>query len=54
MQYAQAVDDIGVGQVHEAACFIVTTRWPELNWQPASGPATCGFCIARRAMEGKR
>jgi hypothetical protein len=36
-----------VGKVHDTRCFIVTTRWPELDYQPHSGPANCGFCSMR-------
>ena len=43
--YVQAVNGNGGGQVHVDDCFIVTTRWPDLDWRPVPGPATCGFCM---------
>ena len=35
------------GAVHMPDCFIVTTRFPDADWQPTSDPLTCGFCIER-------
>ena len=36
------------GEIHKADCFIVTTRWPRLDWKPTSKPVTCGFCGRKR------
>jgi hypothetical protein len=33
-----------VGMVHRPGCFIVTTRWPNRDWQPVQEKVTCGFC----------
>ena len=35
------------GDVHEADCMIVLSRFPDSNWQEVDGPCTCGFCIER-------
>ena len=45
--YVQAVNGGGRRDVHAVDCFIVTTRWPDLDWQAVQGPATCGFCVWR-------
>jgi hypothetical protein len=40
-----AIDMHGHGKVHHQGCFIVTTRWPDLPWEPHPGPPTCHFCL---------
>ena len=46
------------GEVHLPDCFIVTTRFPDADWQPTSEPVTCGFCIkeagGRRQVGGSK
>ena len=51
--YVQAVNGKGGGQVHVDDCFIVTTRWPDLDWKPVPGPATCGFCMWNPSPPGR-
>jgi hypothetical protein len=40
-----ALDELGHGKVHRQDCFIVTTRWADLPWEPHPGPPTCHFCL---------
>jgi hypothetical protein len=35
-------------KVHKPNCFIITTRWPDLDWVRVDKPVTCGFCGPKR------
>jgi hypothetical protein len=56
MRYVQAPAEpkrhLGPTTVHEEDCYVVIKVWPNLNYQPHPGPATCGHCINRAAMRG--
>jgi hypothetical protein len=52
LAHVLAIDEIGHGEVHYADCFIVTTRWPKLNWVAIEEPISCGFCVRRAHPAG--